>query len=124
MVGFEYLSCPTREIFLLGYLLVFGLSDVQAQDTGPPVPYDAARAQTAQRPPPAAEDTLMQEIRTYRQGYSDGLAGAARFAMVGAVSFIVSIIIVSYLMLYTPKKIPQAKPFDPEVDRKKPKRQT
>jgi hypothetical protein len=124
MVGSVYASYQIREVFLLGYLLVFGLPDVQVQNTGPVVPKDTARAQAAQRPEPAgAEERLDQEIQNYRQGYRDGLAGAARFAMVGAILFIILIIIVAYVMLYSPDKIPQAKPFDPEVDRKKPKGQ-
>lgn len=58
-------------------------------------------------------------VETFKKAQRDGLAQGVRWALIGVWIPIVVAIIVAIILLYTPRDIPSAKPFNKQRERKK-----
>ena len=73
------------------------------------------RAQPARPPDP------IPEIELLRCAYRDAFKEIWRFSLIGGVISLLCMAIVAYVLIYQPREIPSAKPFDPEKERRRPK---
>ena len=72
-------------------------------------------------PPPPPPRYAVPEIELVRLAYRNALREALRVAMYGVGLILLCTAIICFILVYTPKHIPSAMPFDPVRERRRPK---
>ena len=72
------------------------------------------------KPEPARPDSI-PEIELLRCAYRDALKEVWRFSLIGVLISLGCMAIVAFVLIYQPREIPSAKPFDPARERRRPR---